>query len=116
LQAAPEAFSSSHDEEAARPLEWFTTVAGGTGSNATFGAFHADSLVGMAGFVVSEKAKEHHKGTLVGLYVQPSSRRRGIARLLVKQVIDHASGRVLLLNVTVTATLARGTSIGRPAS
>jgi ribosomal protein S18 acetylase RimI-like enzyme len=104
LQAAPDAFSSSHDEEAARPREWFATVAGSTGPDAVFGAFSADRLVGMAGFVVSTKAKQRHKGTLVGLYVQPSFRRLGAARRLLDAVIGHAAGCVMLLHATVTAS------------
>jgi ribosomal protein S18 acetylase RimI-like enzyme len=104
LQTAPEAFSSSHDEEAARPLEWFATVAGRAGPDAVFGAFCANALVGMAGFVVSPKPKQRHKGTLVGLYVQPPFRRLGAACRLLDAVIGHAVGCVMLLHATVTAS------------
>ncbi|MBX9827094.1 MAG: GNAT family N-acetyltransferase [Xanthobacteraceae bacterium] len=104
LKAAPEAFSSSYDEEAARPREWFVAVAGCDGPDAVFGAFCADRLVGMAGFVVTPKAKQRHRGTLVGLCVQPSFRRRGAARRLLDAVIGHTSGCVMLLHATVTAS------------
>jgi ribosomal protein S18 acetylase RimI-like enzyme len=115
LQAAPEAFSSSHDEEATRPREWFATVAGNPGPDAVFGAFCADKLVGMAGFVVSAKAKQRHKGTLVGLYVQPSFRRLGVARRLLNAVVGHARGCVMLLHATVTASNTAALALYRQA-
>jgi ribosomal protein S18 acetylase RimI-like enzyme len=103
LQAAPEVFLSSFEEEAARPLEWFRTVAAGPGRNAIFGAFDSGVMVGMAGFVAAERVKERHKGTLVGVYVRPAYRRRKLARRLVEAVIAHASGRVVMLLATVAA-------------
>jgi len=103
LKAAPEAFLSSYEEEAARPLDWFTNVATGIGRNAMFGAFQDRALVGMAGFVAAERVKERHKGTLVGVYVQPPFRRLGLARRLVEAVIAHARERVEVLQATVGA-------------
>ena len=103
LAAAPEAFNSSYDEEAARPFAWFESVATGPDRNAMFGAFHEGALVGMAGFVAAERPKERHKGTLVGVYVQPAFRRRRLARRLVEAVIAHAAGHVGVLNATVGA-------------
>lgn len=103
LQAAPDAFASSFEEEAARPLDWFRTVAAGPGRNAIFGAFDSGVIVGMAGFVAAERAKERHKGTLVGVYVQPAYRRRKLARRLVEAVIEHASGHVAMLLATAAA-------------
>jgi ribosomal protein S18 acetylase RimI-like enzyme len=101
LQVAPEAFNSSYEEEAARPFEWFESVATGPDRNAMFGVFHDGALVGMAGFVAGERLKEHHKGTLVGVYVQPPFRRRRLARRLVEAVIAHAAQHVRVLNATV---------------
>lgn len=115
LQSAPEAFSSSHDEESARPREWFATVAGSAGPDAVFGAFCVDRLVGMAGFVVSPKAKQRHKGTLVGLYVQPTFRRLGAARRLLDAVVGHAAGCVILLHATVTASNTAAQALYRQA-
>ncbi len=103
LQAAPEAFNSSYEEEAARPFDWFESVATGPDRNAMFGGFHEGALVGMAGFVAAERLKERHKGTLVGVYVQPAFRRRRLARRLVEAVIAHARQYVRVLNATVGA-------------
>ena len=104
LMMTPEAFLSSHEEEAERPSDWFRAAARGTARNASFGAFDDDgSLVGMAGFVAGERLKDRHKGTLVAVYVQPGFRGRGLARQLVRAVIAHAAGKVVVLQATVGA-------------
>jgi ribosomal protein S18 acetylase RimI-like enzyme len=103
LRTTPDAFLSSYDEEAARPAEWFRTVARGTDRDACFGAFDEGALVGMAGFVAGERLKDRHKGTLVGVYVQPEFRGRGLGRQLVQAVIAHAAGEVIVLQATVGA-------------
>jgi GNAT superfamily N-acetyltransferase len=87
LQAAPEAFNSSHEEEVARPFGWFERVATGPHCNAMFGGFHDDAVVGMAGFAAGECLKQRHKGLLVGVYVQPAFRRQRLARRLVEAII-----------------------------
>jgi len=103
LRTVPDAFLASVEEEAERPLQWFRSVARGSDGNAAFGAFENDALVGMAGFVAGERQKERHKGTLVSVYVSPSSQGRGIGRALVEAVIAHAATQVMILQVTVSA-------------
>lgn len=101
LGSAPQAFSSSYEEQAHQPPEWFRARIPDGGSNALFGAFSAEGLVGMAGFFVQEGAKQRHKGTLWGVYVTPGFRARGLATSLVQQVIAHAAQHVLILQATV---------------
>lgn len=69
----------------------------------------------MAGFVVSPKAKQRHKGTLVGLYVQPTFRRLGAARRLLDAMVGHAAGCVILLHATVTASNTAAQALYRQA-
>lgn len=113
LQTVPEAFLSSYEEEAAKPFDWFKTVARGPDRNAIFGAFAADVLTGMAGFVAGERLKERHKGTLVGVYVRPSLQRQGAGRALVEAVIAHAASRVVVLEATVSAANAPAVALYR---
>lgn len=101
LASAPEAFGSSHEEEAAYPLERFRAFLPAEGPNATFGAFAGDLLVGIAGFVAQPKHKERHKGFLWGVFVRPQFRSRGIGEHLVRRVIMHAAEHVLLLQTSV---------------
>jgi ribosomal protein S18 acetylase RimI-like enzyme len=104
LATAPEAFSSSHEEESALPAETFHDRIPRTGPSAIFGAFDGARLVGMAGFVASSRLKQRHKGALWGLFVQPQWRRRGIGERLVRHVVEHAADHVLVLQATVTAS------------
>ena len=70
--------------------------------SAVFGAFVGDDLVGMAGFGANEREKQRHRGTLWGVYVQPAQRGRGIARDLVRAVIEHAAQHARFLDAVVS--------------
>jgi ribosomal protein S18 acetylase RimI-like enzyme len=98
LKQDPAAFSSSFEREAAMPLSWFEEriVKGNI-----FGAFAADELVAVAGYWPQEGAKVQHKAGLWGMYVRPAARNSGLGRRLLEAVVNHASGRVeqLLLSV-----------------
>jgi RimJ/RimL family protein N-acetyltransferase len=98
LKQDPAAFSSSFEREAAMPLSWFEEriVKGNI-----LGAFAADELVAVAGYWPQEGAKVKHRAALWGMYVRPAARNSGLGRRLVEAVVNHASGRVehLLLSV-----------------
>lgn len=104
LRLSPLAFSSSYEEEAARPLELVRARMPDQGPSAIFGAFAADDLVGMAGFAFNDRIKQRHKGSLWGVYVQPAWRGRGLGERLVRAAIAHASKHVRMLQATVVAT------------
>ncbi len=72
--------------------------------SATFGCFVDGALVGITGLMVSPRLKLRHKGTIVGVYLQPAHRSHGLARRLIETAIEEArrAGVIsLLLNVTV---------------
>jgi RimJ/RimL family protein N-acetyltransferase len=98
LRLAPEAFSSTLAGESSEPLSWF---AARIEASAVFGAFVDGGLLGVAGLFVREGRKEAHKGVLWGMYVRPQARRAGIGRRLVETVLDHARGRVELIQAAV---------------
>lgn len=96
-------FSSTFEEENARPLSFFIDR---LAHSAVFGAFRgaaAEELAGVAGFFVQPGPKHAHKGMLVGMYVRPGARRAGIGRLLVEAVIAHARSRVELIQLGVNS-------------
>ena len=101
LSRHPCAFAASLDEEAGRSL---VEVALRLEQGAVFGAFVDGALVGTAGFALPPLQKKCHKGLLWGVYVRAAARGRGLGRLLVEQVIDHARGRVEQLHATVVTT------------
>lgn len=98
LRCNPEAFGSTFEAEDARPLTFFSER---LGSSVAFGAFHDSELVGIAGLVISEGAKESHKGRLVGMYVRLEARRAGVGRRLVETVVEFARHRVELIQLSV---------------
>jgi len=100
MQRDPEAFSSTLEIEAARPMSWFEERQGGS---EMFGAFRGADLVGMAGFVPLQGPKKAHRAVLVSMYVDPTVRGRGVGRRLVEAVIAHARGRAEVLQLGVVA-------------
>lgn len=100
LKAHPDGFGSSWEEESEQPLSWF----GDTLRNCfVTGCEQGSALVGIAGFVRSERLKTKHRGTLWGMYVAPEARGQGVGAALVQQIIGHAKNRVEELNLTVAA-------------
>lgn len=55
-----------------------------------WGAFDGDQLVGITAFRRQTRTKLRHRGDIIQVFVCPGFTRRGIARELVKLVIDGA--------------------------
>jgi ribosomal protein S18 acetylase RimI-like enzyme len=101
LRVSPEAFGNTLEVESARPLELF---ADRIRDSETLGAFEGAEIVGVAGLRVNQGPKELHKGTLVGMYVRPQARNRGVGRRLVEAVIEVARAReVEVLHLAVVS-------------
>ncbi|KRR16824.1 acetyltransferase [Bradyrhizobium lablabi] len=100
LQRNPEAFGSTFEKESALPLSWFEEVLGRT---AIFGALVDGELAGVAAYAARESAKQAHKATLWGMYVRNTARNLGLGQKLVAAVLDHARGRVEMVQLTVVS-------------
>jgi RimJ/RimL family protein N-acetyltransferase len=100
LAAHPDAFSSAFAREQEKPLAWFEER---LTTSDVFGAFIAESLVGVAGFRRQDGAKTEHKAVLWGMYVRPDARKSGAARRLVDAVVAHAAERVEQLQLAVVS-------------
>jgi RimJ/RimL family protein N-acetyltransferase len=98
LKESPEAFGSTYEVEAAKPLAWFFER---LTSSQVFGAFRGSEILGIAGFASRDSAKETHKGLLFGMYVRPVARGTGVARRLVEWVVDFARSNVELIQLSV---------------
>jgi len=102
----PDAFTSSPAEREALPLAWWeqrlrTDVAS---NEVVLGAFAHGALVGAAGLARETREKARHKATLFGMYVQDAQCHRGLGRLLVEAVLDHARSQRGLRQVLLTVT------------
>jgi RimJ/RimL family protein N-acetyltransferase len=59
--------------------------------------------LGVAGLTRFSGAKLDHKGLVWGMYVVPEARGTGVADLLMAALIEHATGRLRQLQLTVMA-------------
>jgi ribosomal protein S18 acetylase RimI-like enzyme len=91
LQGAPRAFWTTYDEAAARTdEEWQALVAG----SSLWLAMAAGRAVGSVGaFRMPDQPPD--ECILVGLWVDPSARGRGVGERLVQRVVDDATARGL---------------------
>jgi len=91
LRLAPEAFGSSYEEEISRSDEEFARrITGRPGI--MYGGFGpgAAGLVGTAGCCCDNAVKSRHKLHLVGMYVRPAYRGRGLGARLIERILLHA--------------------------
>ena len=100
LKKNPEAFGSTFERENAQPLSWFEAVVVRAD---IFGAFLDGALVGIAGYAAQEGSKQAHKGLLWGMYVRTAGRNASLGKRLVAAVLDHARGRVEMVQLTVVS-------------
>ncbi len=98
LRDAPDAFGSSYDVEAARPLAAFAQQLEAT---TVFGAYIDGRIVGMAGIKQMEGAKTRHKGLLWGMYVAPAARRGGVGAALLDAALAAANAMDGIEQVTL---------------
>lgn len=94
LQECPEAFASSHDEEAATPLSEIERRLQPRPDAAILGAFKDGSLVALVGVQREGMVKLAHKAFIWGMYVAPEARSLGIGTALLGRALAHA-GEVL---------------------
>ncbi|WP_036666480.1 GNAT family N-acetyltransferase [Paludibacterium yongneupense] len=90
LTTDPLAFHSFADEEADLPQNVLEAKLSQAPAEGVLGAFMADALVGIVGLRRSPRRKLRHKATIVGVYVAPEARGRGISRALLLAAIERA--------------------------
>lgn len=102
---APDAFTSTAAERAAEPDAWWIKrLADPAGSTAAFGAFVDGALVGTVALEFSAKPKTRHNALLIGMYVRPEARGRGLARGLMQAAIAFCRRRGGIEVITLTVT------------
>ena len=111
LAEHPDAFTSSHDAEAAKPLAATEARIAPDSNDAVYGAFVGGALAGVVGLAREPREKSRHKAVVFGMYVASEYGRRGIGRALVRHVVAAAEREPgleqLVLTVTQTNDAAR---------
>jgi GNAT superfamily N-acetyltransferase len=91
LADAPDAFASTLEDEAALPKQVWRQRAEGAAASANFIACEDGADIGMAAiFAVAAAPGRMH---LVGMWVDPPHRRRGVAQALIEQAMRWAEER-----------------------
>jgi RimJ/RimL family protein N-acetyltransferase len=108
LREHPDAFTSSHDEEALRPLSWTQERLKSREVppvRFVLGAFsETGRLVGSVGLSVEEKLKQRHKALLFGMFTATEERNKGVGRALLAECLSRASRVPGLEQINLTVT------------
>jgi ribosomal protein S18 acetylase RimI-like enzyme len=115
-QLAADAFTSTAEERQAEPMSWWVRrIAVPSGLNLAFGAFDDQDggrLVGTVGLEFSAKPKTRHSALVLGMYVTPDARGRGLAVRLMQAAVAEARSRPGLRSLTLTVTEGNEAAIG----
>lgn len=92
LEDDPLAFGSSPEEHRALSLDEIRNrIRPKIHEAFVVGAIDEGSLIGNAGFYRQAGLKRRHKGHIWGVHVSPAYRGRGVAREIMRALLDHAS-------------------------
>ena len=108
LAAHPDAFTSSHDEEAGKPLAATQRRLAPDSPDRVWGAFVAGELAGVLGLTPESRAKSRHKAHVFGMYVASAFGGRGIGKALLAHVIHIARETPHIEQLTLTVTQGNG--------
>ncbi len=107
LREHPEAFTSSFEQEQARPLAWAEARLRDDPlrpHDFFLGAFSGETLAGIVGLQGRYRPKERHNATVVGMYVAPERAGRGLGRALMNELLARARGLADLAQLDLTVT------------
>ncbi|MFL6693125.1 MAG: GNAT family N-acetyltransferase [Ramlibacter sp.] len=110
LQEHPEAFTSSWEEDSAKPLS-ISQARLMSGEQRHWGAFETGTLRGIAGLELLPRAKERHKARVVGMYVAAECAGSGVGAALLQAVV--ADARTLsITDLVLTVTEGNEPALG----
>jgi RimJ/RimL family protein N-acetyltransferase len=73
--------------------------------NFLVGAFEGRQMVGQAGFFRYEGRKDHHKGSIWGVYVTAAMRGQGVAKAMLAQMLDRVRSYPGLEQVSLSVSV-----------
>ena len=115
LREHPQAFTSSFEEEQARPLDWSAQRLAASAERPHdffLGAFAHGALLGMLGLQGRYRPKERHNASVVGMYVAPELAGQGAGTALLRELITRAGACEDLEQIDLTVTEGNGRAQG----
>ena len=101
LRECPEAFASSHDEEAGRSLADIAIRLQPRPDAAVLGAYREGALVGLVGIQREQMVKLSHKAFVWGMYVAPEARSLGVGTALLARALACAADTLAVRQVNL---------------
>jgi len=112
LREHADAFTSSYEEDHAKPLATTEARLAPDSDDMVWGAFSGAALAGVVGLGREARAKNRHKAVVFGMYVAPEHSGNGVGTALLARVIEAARTcpgiEQLVLTVTDGNARARG--------
>lgn len=99
------AFTSTFEERAGKPIEWWTRRLQDP-TSVTLGAFDVgDALIGTLRLEAYQRVRERHKIQITAMYVMKDFAGKAIGRRLVEEALSEARkmNGIEIMNLTVTA-------------
>jgi GNAT superfamily N-acetyltransferase len=110
LDEHPDAFTSSADEERAKPLAWTEARLAPDGNDVVYGAFDDEALVGVVGLGREARAKNRHKAVVFGMFVAAERVGHGVGSALLAYAIAEARAQRGLEQLVLTVTASNGSA------
>ena len=102
---AADAFTTTAEERRAEPMSWWVKRIGSRdGLTRAYGAWDKEALVGSVALEFSSKPKTRHSALILGMYVRPTYRGRGVGTELLQAVAQAAAERPEVRTLALTLT------------
>lgn len=102
---AADAFTTTAEERRAEPMSWWVKRIGSrVGLTQAYGAWEKEALVGSVALEFSSKPKTRHSALILGMYVRPSYRGRGVGTKLLQAAAQGAAERAGIRTLALTLT------------
>ena len=105
LEESPAAFGSDLESALTLPLSHFRERTTDNPENFIIGGFHSGQLIATTGAFRETALKRRHITTIVGMFVRPEHRRKGLGRDLLRSVLDRISQLPLLECIQLAVTV-----------
>lgn len=104
-EQAADAFTTTALERSAEPMSWWSMRLGSASAlSCSVGAWEGPELVGTVALQFSAKPKTQHSALVLGMYVKPKFRGKGLGRLLMRSAVEFAASRPGVRVLTLTLT------------